>query len=296
VSVDVTAAAVRAARIVIAQINPWMPRVHGDGQIHRDQIHFGVEVAEPLPEKTPRAPTPAEARIGELVAGLPRDGSTLQAGIGSIPDAVLGALSSHRHLGLHSEMWSDGALELIRKGVIDNSRKKVHAGKSVSAFVIGSRRLYDFVHDNPSVIQLGVDYVNMPVTIARNPKVVAINSAVEIDLTGQVCADSVGARILSGVGGQMDFMRGAALSPGGKPIIAITSRTHSGQSRIVPSLRTGAGVVTTRAHVHSVVTEHGTAELFGKTLGERATLLIGIAHPEDRETLGRQWRQLWRGA
>jgi acyl-CoA hydrolase len=187
-------------------------------------------------------------------------------------------------------MWSDGALELIRCGAVDNSRKAVHPGCTVSGFVMGSKAVYDFIHDNPSVIQLDIGYVNNPVTIARNPKVVAINSAVEIDLTGQVCADSIGTRIISGAGGQMDFIRGASLSPGGKPIIALTSRTKRGASRIVSMLKPGAGVVTTRAHVHYVITEFGIADLYGKTLAQRAKALISIAHPGDQEQLERAWR------
>jgi acyl-CoA hydrolase len=202
---------------------------------------------------------------------------------------VCRALHHHRHLGIHTEMWSDGALDLILSGAVDNAQKKIHRGRTVSGFVTGTRRLFDFIDDNPEVLQLDITYVNNPAVIARNPKVCAINSAVEIDLTGQVCADSVGARVISGVGGQMDFLRGAALSEGGKPILAITSRTKSGKSRLVPQLTPGAGVVTTRAHVHYVVTEHGVADLFGKTLGERAAALIGIAHPDDREPLAKAW-------
>lgn len=290
VSVDVALAAVETARVVIAQVNPRMPRTLGDGILHVSRIHHRIDVDEALPEPPPRALTETERQIGERVASLVEDGSTLQAGIGAVPDAVLASLRGHRHLGVHTEMWSDGMLDLIERGVVDNSRKEVHPGKTVAAFVIGSRRLYDFVDDNPAVALLGADYVNSPITIARNPKVVAVNSAVMVDLTGQVCADSVGARIISGVGGQMDFMRGAALSPGGKPIIALTSRARTGASRIVPVLPPGSGVVTTRAHVHYVVTEHGIADLFGKTLGERARELARIAHPEDREALARAIR------
>jgi 4-hydroxybutyrate CoA-transferase len=292
VSVDVALAATQTARSVIAQVNPRMPRVHGDGFIHISAIHHAVEVDEPLPEPAPHRPTAEERKIGEHVASLIQDGSTLQIGIGAIPDAALASLRSHRNLGLHTEMWSDGALELIECGAIDNSLKRVHRGKSVSGFAMGSRRLYDFMNDNPSVIQLGIDYVNSPPVIARNPRVAAINSAVQVDLTGQVCADSIGNRIVSGVGGQMDFMRGAALSEGGKPIIALTSRTRDGKPRLVPMLEPGAGVVTTRAHVRYVVTEHGIADLFGRTLRERARELARIAHPEDREGLERAWVDL----
>lgn len=288
-SVDVAKAAVDHADLVLAQINPRMPRVHGDGIIHISNIDHYVEVDEPLFEAKPHPLSETARAVGKNVASLVEDGATLQVGIGAIPDAVLAALSGHRNLGLHSEMWSDGALALIQAGVIDNSKKAVHPGKSVSGFIMGSQAVYDFIHDNPSVTQLVIDYVNQPIVIARNPKVTAINSAVEVDLTGQVCADSVGSRIISGVGGQMDFMRGAALSPGGKPIIAIESRSKKGVPRIVSTLRPGAGVVTTRSHVHYVVTEYGIADLYGKTLRERSRELIRIAHPEDREALERAW-------
>lgn len=290
-SVDVAKAAYEAADVVLAQINARMPRVLGDGFIHIDDIDHYVEVDVPLHVPKAREPGAVEKAIGENVAGLVEDGSCLQVGIGAIPDAVLAALGNHRHLGIHSEMWSDGVLNLIRTGAIDNSCKKVHAGKCVSGFIIGSEDVYRFIHDNPAVVQYGIDYVNNPAIIARNPKVAAINSAVEVDLTGQVCADSIGARVISGVGGQMDFIRGASLSEGGKPIIAITSQTKSGASRIVPFLHSGAGIVTTRAHVHFVVTEYGMADLFGKTLGERAKALIGIAHPSHREELERAWKE-----
>lgn len=286
-SVDVTKAAIDSAKIIIAQINKNMPRVHGDGFVHIKRIQHWVEVDDPLFESSPAILSPQEVAIGRHTAELIEDGSTLQVGIGNIPDSVLANLKNHRHLGLHTEMWSDGALALLKHGAIDNSKKHVHLGKTVSGFVIGTRELYDFVDDNPSVIQLDIAYVNDPNTIARNPKVVAINSAVEIDLTGQVCADSIGNKVISGVGGQMDFMRGAALSPGGKPIIAVTSRTRKGQPRIVPTLKEGAGVVTTRSHVHFVVTEFGIADLYGKTLYERARSLIDIAHPDDKEFLER---------
>ncbi len=285
VSVDVARAAVDCAPLVIAQINPRMPRVHGDGVIHESQIHLGAQVDVALPEVQLKEPTSDELAVGQQVASLVVDGATLQLGIGSIPDAVCRALASHRHLGLHTEMWSDGALALLQSGAIDNSRKRVHTGKSVSGFVMGSQRVYDFIDDNPSVLQLDIAYVNAPNVIARNDDVCAINSAVEIDLTGQVCADSVGHRIISGVGGQMDFLRGAALSTRGKPILAMTSRTRSGRGRIVGLLAAGAGVVTTRAHVRYVVTEHGVADLFGKTLRERAAALIALAHPGDRAAL-----------
>ncbi|MEK2646209.1 acetyl-CoA hydrolase/transferase family protein [Bdellovibrio sp. BCCA] len=293
-SVDVTRSAVDNAKVIIAQVNARMPRVHGDGFIHIDRIHHTVEVDQELPESPRPSLSKSELAIGQYASEIIEDGATLQVGIGNIPDAVLNFLKDRRHLGLHTEMWSDGALELIKSGVVDNSRKKVYAGRSVSGFVIGSRELYSYVDDNPAVIQLDIEYVNNPSIISRNPKVTAINSAVEIDLTGQVCADSIGSRIISGVGGQMDFMRGAAMSEGGRSIIAVSSRTRKGISRIVPRLRPGAGVVTTRAHVHHVVTEYGRVDLFGKTLKERAQALIGVAHPEDREYLERQWIEMSR--
>lgn len=288
-SVDVARAAVDTARLVIAQVNPRMPRVHGDGMLHIDRIHAWYEESRELPEHPPRALDELHRAIGRNVASLIEDGATLQVGIGDVPNAVLAELGGHRHLGLHTEMWSDGALPLLRAGVIDNSRKVVHPGRTISGFVVGTRALYDFIDDNPTVMQLDIAYVNDTAVIRRNPRVVAVNSAVEVDLTGQVCADSIGGVIISGVGGQMDFIRGAALSPGGKPIIALPSRTTRGQPRIVGRLKPGAGVVTTRAHVHFVVTEYGIADLHGKTLGQRAKALIAIAHPDDRDALGREW-------
>lgn len=294
VSVDIARSAVEMAKVVIAQINPRMPRVHGDGLIHMSRINCAVQVDEALPEPPRHALTDVERQIGLHAASLIEDGSTLQMGIGAIPEAVLAGLKDRRHLGIHTEMWSDGALQLIQAGVVDNSRKAVHPGKTVSGFVMGTRKLYDFVDDNPSVVQLEADYVNAPHTIARNPKVVAINSAVEIDLSGQVCADSIGSRIISGVGGQMDFMRGAALSKGGKPLIALSSRTARNQPRIVSMLRPGSGVVTTRAHLHYVVTEYGIADVFGLTLRERARALIALSHPGDRERLEREFHEMYK--
>ena len=288
-SVDVARAAIDTAQVVLAQVNKKMPRVHGDGLIHTDQINYFIETDEPLPEIARSQLSADELKIGQFVADLIDNGSTLQVGIGSIPEAALCALKQHRHLGIHTEMWSDGVLDLIKCGAVDNSLKKIHPGKVVAGFAIGTQALYDFMHDNPSVANLDIGYVNNPDIIARNNKVAAINSAVEIDLTGQVCADSVGTKIISGVGGQMDFMRGASLSAGGMPIIALTSRTHKNIPRIVPLLKPGAGVVTTRAHVHYVVTEYGVCELYGKTLKERAEALIKISHPDDREDLSRAW-------
>ncbi len=294
-SVDVAKTAFHCADIVLAQINQQMPRTHGDGFLHISHLDHYVEVDVPLPQPKKIFLTESEKDIGKYVSELIEDGSCLQIGIGSVPDAVLASLENHRHLGLHTETWSDGVLNLIQRGVIDNSEKKVHVDKSVSSFVLGSQAVYDFVHDNPAVVQLCADYINNPNVICRNDKVVAINSAVEVDLTGQICADSVGSRIISGVGGQMDFMRGASLSEGGKPIIALTSRTRKGASRLVPQLKSGAGVVTTRTHAHYIVTEYGVANLYGKTLNERARALISIAHPEDRENLEKEWRRIFKG-
>lgn len=288
-SVDVARAAVETASLVIAQVNPRMPRVHGDGILHLDHVHHWYEESRELPESPPGPIGPVERAIGGHVAALIEDGATLQLGIGDVPNAILAELGNHRRLGLHTEMWSDGALPLLRAGVIDNSAKSVHPGRSISGFVVGTRALYDFIDDNPNVMQLDIGYVNRVDVIKRNPKVTAINSAVEVDLTGQVCADSIGDTIISGVGGQMDFIRGASLSVGGKPIIALPSRTSRGARRIVSRLHPGAGVVTTRAHVHYVVTEYGVAHLYGKTLAERARALTAIAHPDDREDLAREW-------
>jgi acyl-CoA hydrolase len=285
VSVDVSQAAVETARYVIAQVNPNMPRTHGDGNFHVSEIDFGVEVDEPLYELPVPTLSETERAIGRNVAELVEDGATLQMGIGAIPDAVLAALHDHKHLGIHTEMFSEGVIDLFEKGVVDNSRKAKHPGKIVSSFLMGSRRLYDFVDDNPKVVMLGADYVNDTAVIRQNPKVTAINSAIEVDLTGQVVADSIGSRMYSGVGGQMDFIRGASISKGGKPIIALPSTTRRGESRIVPFLKEGAGVVTTRAHVHYVVTEFGIAYLYGQTLRQRARALINVAHPDHRESL-----------
>lgn len=293
-SVDVARAALETAPLVYAQINPRMPRTHGDSFVHLSRFAGVVDVDEDLPESPTPALTEAERRIGRYIADLIEDGSTLQLGIGAVPASVLAALTGHRHLGLHSELWTDEAIPLLESGVIDNSRKVLHPGRSVSTFLNGTRRLFQFVNDNPAVALYEASYVNAPLTIMRNPKVVAINSAVEIDLTGQVCADSVGSRIISGVGGQMDFLRAAALSPGGKPILALTSRSKKGVPRISVRLQPGAGVVTTRSHVHFVVTEFGVANLVGRSLSERAKDLIAIAHPEDRDRLAREWAEAHR--
>ncbi len=286
-SVDVSLAAIQTSRHVIAQINPQMPRSHGDGLIHVERIDAMVETDEPLPEAPPPVLGDVEKAIGRHVASLIDDGATLQMGIGAIPDAVLDALGDHRDLGVHTEMFSDGLINLVERGVVTGSQKRVHPGKIVATFVIGTRRLYDFLDDNPLVSMRDVAYVNDTAVIRQNPKAVAINSAIEVDFTGQVAADSIGTRMYSGVGGQMDFVRGASLSPGGKPIIALPAVTRGGQSRIVPFLHEGAGVVTTRAHVHYVVTEYGVANLYGRNLRQRARAMIEIAHPDHREMLSK---------
>lgn len=285
-SVDIARAAVDTARLVIAQVNPKMPRTHGDGFIHTDRIHAMVWHEAELPEVDYSVKVSESVRqIGRHVASLIEDGATLQMGIGSIPDQVLQNLTGHKNLGIHTEMFSDGIIPLIQSGVINNSRKKLNIGRSVTGFMAGTRRLYDFVNDNPAIRVMNIAYVNDTSVIRQNPKVTAINSAIEIDLTGQVCSDSMGTYQYSGIGGQMDFIRGASLSEGGKPVIALPSVTSKGQSRIVPYLKEGAGVVTTRGHVHWVVTEHGIINLFGKNLKQRAKALIEIAHPDHREFL-----------
>lgn len=286
-SIDVSLAAVLAAKTVIAQVNKHIPRTHGDGLIHVGNINYLVKHDEPIHEVAAGELNETEKAIGRNIAELVEDGATLQMGIGNIPNAVLASLENHKDLGIHTEMFSDGILPLVQKGVITGKHKKKHPGKIISSFVVGSRLIYDFIDDNPLVNMLSSEYVNDTRVISRNPKVTAINSAIEVDLTGQVCADSIGHRIFSGVGGQMDFIRGASLSEGGKPIIALPSSTKHGESKIVPVLKSGAGVVTTRAHVHYVVTEYGVANLYGKTLAERAKLLIDISHPDHREDLAR---------
>lgn len=285
VSVDASLAAVQTAKTVIAQVNPHMPRTHGDGNVHKSVFSAMVEADYELPNHLGAPPDDIELAIGRHVASLIEDGSTLQMGIGAIPNAVLAALTNHKRIGIHTEMFSDGVVDLAEKGVITNEMKTVQRGRIVSGFVSGSKKTYDFVDDNPHVALMDISFVNDTAVIRRLPKMVAINSAVEIDLTGQVCADSIGLRFFSGVGGQMDFVRGASLSEGGKPVFALPSRTAKGISRITPILKPGAGVVTTRAHVHYVVTEYGIADLYGKNLRQRATALISIAHPDDREAL-----------
>jgi acyl-CoA hydrolase len=287
-SVDIARAAVDSATSIIALVNPLLPRTHGDGMIHTERFTKMVFHEEPLivEDYSLKIGEP-ERKIGAHIAGLVEDGSTIQMGVGIIPDAVLKALSGHKDLGVHTEMCSDGVIDLIEKDVINNKMKKIHPNKTVTSFAIGTNMLYDYLNDNPSFAFLDIDYVNDPHVIRRNPKVVAINSAIEVDITGQVCADSIGEMQYSGIGGQMDFMRGAALSEGGKPIIALTSRTAKGIPRISAHLKEGAGVVTTRGHVHYVVTEYGVAYLFGKNLRQRSKALIDIAHPDDRELLSK---------
>lgn len=287
-SVDVSLAAAQSARMIIAEINPNMPRTHGDGAIHISQFDALVDVDYPLPTLQIPPPNEIEQKIGHYIAGLVEDGATLQMGIGSIPNAALEAMTNHKELGVHTEMFSDGLLELVKKGIVTNQHKVKHPDHIVTGFIMGSQELYDFIDDNPYVRMLDIAYVNDTHVIRQNPKVTAINSAIEIDLTGQVCADSIGTRIYSGVGGQMDFMRGASLSEGGKPIIALPSTTRRGISRISTMLNVGAGVVTTRAHIHYVVTEYGVAYLHGKSLKDRAKQLIQIAHPDHRENLERE--------
>jgi acyl-CoA hydrolase len=291
-SVDAALAAAGQAKTIIAQINPRMPRTLGDSHIHQSRITVAIEEERELPEV--RYATDADAatdQIGRYVAELIEDGSTLQMGIGAIPDAVLRFLGNHKGLGIHTEMFSDGVVPLVEKGVVTNENKTIERGKIVTTFVLGTRKVYDFVHDNPFVSFRDVAWVNDTSVIRKNPKVVAVNSAIQIDLTGQVCADSIGTFQYSGIGGQMDFMRGASLSVGGKPIIAMPAVTRKGISRIVPMLNPGAGVVTTRGHVQHVVTEHGVVNLYGKGLQERARLLIGIAAPEHREALEKAYHE-----
>jgi len=286
-SVDIAVSAVKTAKYVIAQVNPRMPRTLGDGMIKIADFDAAVYAEEELPEVSSGKPNEISARIASHVSELVENGATIQTGIGTIPDAVLASLSNHKELGVHTEMLSDGIIPLIEAGVITNQHKKKHRGKTVTSFLVGTRKLYDFVDDNPSIVALGIDYVNDTAVIRTNPKVTAINSAIEVDITGQICSDSIGAYHYSGVGGQMDFVRGASLSEHGKPIIALPSITTKGISRIVSFLKPGAGVVTTRAHAHYIVTEYGIAYLYGKNMRQRAKALIEIAHPNHREELER---------
>ncbi len=292
-SVDVARAAVDSAPVLVAEINRQMPRTHGNTLVHFDRLSAFTITDHPLPQHQSEPPSLISSRIGELIAGLIDDGATLQMGIGAIPDAVLTRLGNKHDLGVHTETFSDRLLELVRTGVVTNRLKRVNPGQIVTSFVMGSQKLFDFVNDNPLVTFQGCDFTNDTSVIRKNPRVTAINSALQVDLTGQVCADSLGHRIYSGIGGQMDFIRGAALSPGGKPILAFPAMAASGKvSRIVLELAPGAGVVTTRGHVHWIVTEYGAVNLHGKTLRERADLLIGIAHPDVRAELRREVSQL----
>lgn len=293
-SVDVTLAAVQSARTVIAEVNPQVPRTAGDGNLHISQIDFFAESDRPLPTSAPKRPDAVQQKIGEYVAGLTDDGATLQMGIGAIPNAALAAMTNHKNLGVHTEMFSDGLIDLVERGVITNTEKAIHPHHIVTGFAYGTKRLYDFVDQNPSVRFLDMAYVNNTNVIRKNPKVTAINSAIEIDLTGQACADSIGTKIYSGVGGQMDYMRGAAKSEGGKAILAMPSTTRTGKSKITARLTHGAGVVSTRAHVHYVVTEHGVAYLYGKSMHERAKALIGAAHPDHRDALAAEAFEYYR--
>ena len=286
-SVDATLAAIECARTVIAVVNSHVPRVWGDAMIPMDMIDIFVEGNEPLEQAHYSTPDEVETAIGKHCAALIEDGACLQMGIGAIPNAVLAQLGGHKNLGVHTEMFADGVLELVEKGVITGANKVTDRGKLISTFLMGSQRVYDFVDDNPMVALKDVRYTNDPAIISRNPKTTAINSALQIDLTGQVCADSIGTRFHSGVGGQVDFIYGASLAPQGKAIIAMPSCTSRGTSKITPVITEGGGVVTTRAHVHYIVTEFGSVDLYGKSLQERAKLLISIAHPDHREQLDR---------
>ena len=294
ISVEATRAAIEVADTIIAHVNPRMPRTHGESQIAYARLHTVYEEAVELPVHAAAPADPVTSAIGAHVAGLVPDGACLQMGIGAIPDAALRGLTGHRDLGIHTEMFSDGVLPLVRSGVINNRRKRKRPGQIVTGFVMGTRALYDFVDDNPEVAFLDIAYVNDTSIIRQNDRVVAINSALQVDLSGQVCADSIGPHIYSGVGGQMDFMRGAGLSEGGCAIIALPSTAAGGSlSRICPVLDPGAGVVTTRAHVQTIVTEFGVAELHGASLAERARALIAIAHPRFRESLAAAARETW---
>lgn len=285
-SADAAVAAARTATVLIAEINEQMPRTHGNTLVPLSALTAYIHTNRPLPSHPPSEASEAEAAIGDHIAPLVPDGATLQLGIGAIPDAVLARLFDKHDLGVHTEMFSDRLIDLVDAGVITNRRKKVHPGRITTSFAIGSQRLYDFVDDNPLVEFYAADHTNDTAVIRRNDKVVAVNSALEVDLTGQVVADSIGFRLYSGIGGQMDFIRGAALSDGGVPIIALPSTAAGGTvSRITASLREGAGVVTTRGHVHWIVTEYGAVDLWGKSLRERADALISIAHPDFREEL-----------
>ena len=294
-SVDAARAAADTAKIIIAEINVQMPRTHGAALVPFDRVSAFVRTDRPLVEHPPETVTEMHGRIGQFIADMVEDGATLQLGIGAIPDAVLARLGGKRDLGIHTEMFSDGVVDLYATGAITNRLKAVHPNRIVTSFVSGTRRLFDFVRDNPAVEFHPCDRTNDTGLLRKLDRLVAVNSAIEIDLTGQVCADSIGHRIFSGIGGQMDFIRGAALSRGGKPIIALPSTAAGGTvSRIVPVLNPGAGVVTTRGHVHWVVTEYGAVNLHGRTLRERGEALISIAHPDFRAELARDFATIRR--
>ena len=284
-SVDATLAAVECADHVIAVVNKYVPRAFGDAMIHSSKIDLFVADDQPLEEAHFTAPNEVEVKIGKYCAELIEDGATLQMGIGAIPNAVLAQLGGHKNLGIHTEMFADGVLPLVEAGVINGEAKNIDKGKMVSTFLMGSQKVYDFIHDNPGVLMMDVGYTNDPFIIAKNDRVTAINSALQVDLTGQVCADSLGRKFYSGVGGQIDFIYGASLSKGGKAIIAMPSITNKGISKISDVLTEGAGVVTTRNHIHWFVTENGAVDLYGKSLQERARLIISVAHPSAQEAL-----------
>ena len=292
-SVDATLAAVECAHTVIAVINKYVPRSFGQAMIRMSEIDIWCEDDTPLIEAPFTAPNEIETAIGKHCAELIEDGACLQMGIGAIPNAVLAQLGNHKNLGIHTEMFADGVLPLVEKGVVNGEAKKTDPGKMVSTFLMGSKAVYDFIDDNPGVLMMDVGYTNDPYVISQNDRFVAINSALQIDLTGQVCADSLGTKFWSGVGGQIDFVYGASLSKGGKAIIAMPSITNKGVSKICPTLLDGAGVVTTRNHIHWFVTEFGAVDLYGKTMQERARLLISIAHPSAQEELDRAAFERW---
>ncbi|MFR9580594.1 MAG: acetyl-CoA hydrolase/transferase C-terminal domain-containing protein, partial [Rikenellaceae bacterium] len=284
-SVDATLAAVETAETVIAVVNKYVPRSFGDAMIHSSRINLFVEEDNPLEEAHFSTPSETEVAIGKHCAALIEDGATLQMGIGAIPNAVLSQLTGHKNLGIHTEMFADGVLPLVESGVINGAAKNIDRGMMVSTFLMGSQKVYDFIDDNPGVRMMDVGYTNDPYIIAKNDRVTAINSALQVDLTGQICADSLGTKFYSGVGGQVDFVYGASLSKGGKAIMAMPSITNKGLSKIAPVLTSGAGVVTTRAHIHWFVTEFGAVDLYGKSMQERARLLISISHPSAQEEL-----------
>ena len=292
-SVDATLAAVEVAETVIAVVNKYVPRAFGDAFIHSSEIDIFVADDTPLQEGHISMPDEIESAIGRHCAALIEDGACLQMGIGAIPNAVLSQLGNHKDLGIHTEMFADGVLPLVDKGVINGRAKVIDKGKMVSTFLMGSQRVYDFIDDNPGVLMMDVGYTNDPFIISRNTRVTAINSALQVDLTGQVCADSLGTTFYSGVGGQIDFIYGASLSQGGKAIIAMPAATNKGISKIAPVLNSGAGVVTTRAHIHYLVTEYGSVDLYGKTMQERARLITSIAHPDHREALDKASFERW---